>query len=97
LPGLRERRKPLKGENPMSVTHPKMVGRWRKEKAAERLRKPASGAVAGGVGTASGLPGNRGACPGDWQDVDFLLRMRCRGTKPQERRHPWWQGARDIP
>ena len=40
--------------NPRSATHLKMVGRRREEQVAERLRKPVSGAVAGGVGPAGG-------------------------------------------
>jgi hypothetical protein len=36
-----------------------MAGRRREEQAAEGLRKPVSGTVAGGVGTAGVVPGNR--------------------------------------
>jgi hypothetical protein len=53
--------KPLKG-NPTSVTGLKMVGRWAEEEAAERLGKPASGTVAGGMGPA----GETGCEPGTW-------------------------------
>jgi hypothetical protein len=47
----------------MDATRLKMAGRRREEEAAERLGKPVSGTVAGGVGSAGGLPANRAA---DW-------------------------------
>lgn len=50
LSGLRERKKPLKGKNPKNASCLKMTAGQRKEKVTERLRKPVSGAVAGGVG-----------------------------------------------
>jgi hypothetical protein len=39
--------------NPMNATYLKMVGRQGEVKVAERLRKPVSGTVAGGVGAIS--------------------------------------------
>jgi hypothetical protein len=38
----------------MNATYLKMVGRQQEEQVAERLRKPESGTVAGGVGPVSG-------------------------------------------
>jgi hypothetical protein len=57
------------------------------QEAAVRLRKPASGAVAGGVGPAGTIPGKtRGARSASvGRDVGSFLPMRCRGKKPQER------------
>jgi len=42
--------------NPKSATCLKMAGRWREEEAAERLGKPVSGTVAGGMGPAGATP-----------------------------------------
>jgi len=38
----------------MSATCLKMTGRYQEEQVAERLRKPASGTVVGGVGATGG-------------------------------------------
>jgi hypothetical protein len=45
------------GQNPRSATCLKMAGRRREEEAAERWRKPVSGTVVGGVGSAGAIPG----------------------------------------
>jgi hypothetical protein len=45
--------------NPKNATRLKMVGRWREEEVAERLRKPASDTEAGGLGSAGDRPGDR--------------------------------------
>jgi hypothetical protein len=58
----------------MNVTGLKMAGRRREEQVAERLRKPVSGTVAGGVGPAGGrrigLRSEPGSLPVKRGDVD---------------------------
>jgi hypothetical protein len=64
------------GQNPRSATCLKMAGRRREEKAAERLRKPASGTVVGSVGAVGGsrATGELGRATG--RDVDSFLLVR---------------------
>jgi hypothetical protein len=49
--------------NPKSATHLKMVGGPGSEKIAERLGKPASDTVVGGVGAAGRFPGEQSGEP----------------------------------
>jgi hypothetical protein len=50
--------------NPKNATRLKMAGGRREEEAAERLGKPASGTVVGGVGAVDVHPGKTGAPTG---------------------------------
>jgi len=80
----------------MSVTRLKMVGRYWREKAAERPKKPGNGTVAGGwelpVESLTEKPARaeRKGQP-KWvtmMAVDLRCFMRCRGRKPPERKLP---------
>jgi hypothetical protein len=63
--------------NPKNATRLKMAGRRGEEKAAERVRNPASGTVAGGLGSDGEHPGKTGAPTGQpVRDVDSLLLER---------------------
>jgi len=53
-----------------------MVGRWREEEVAERLEKPVSGTVVGGVGPAGETRETGGPSRATGADVDSLLFMR---------------------
>lgn len=54
--GASRKEKTLEGQKPMSVTCLKMAGWQPGSNVAERLRKPVSGTVAGGLGTAGRVP-----------------------------------------
>jgi len=70
-------------ENPRSATHLKMVGRRREEQVAERLRKPVSGTVVGGVGPAGGTWATR-----TWTlSPDALKGTETPGEVPHVERH----------
>jgi hypothetical protein len=49
------------GQNPRSATCLKMAGGWKEQEAAERLRKPGSGVVAGWVGSVGRFPAKPGS------------------------------------
>jgi len=64
-----------------------MAGRRREEWPAERLGKPASGAVAGGVGSASRFSTRncRGAGPGNWDGRGLSLPISVGGARDPRR------------
>jgi hypothetical protein len=60
----------------MSATHLKMVGRQRDEEVAERLKEPASGTVANGLGSVGTTRETGGSRTGNRRDVESLCFMR---------------------
>jgi hypothetical protein len=65
------------GWNPMNVTRLKMAGGRGEEQAAERLGKPVSGTVVGGVEPVGKIPAPPGCLVRETgQAVDSLLRER---------------------
>lgn len=88
-PGLRGGKKPLKGD-PKSATRLKMAGGRGEEEAAERVRNPASGAVAGGLGTAGGT---EGASPRTWPLPPHALKGYETPERGQRSRERWRSGS----